>query len=149
MEDTLKTNIFNKVDKGNHLSFKINLEMQGGPLVQIFLNDRGIGQIYTYDSIEKSYKHIPKGTSSELKLADSLEEWVHNDFFQFITNDDQNLTFGDPIEGLFFLIEKEIFLTITMHGIDDFGEEIENDEEESYESYEYSLGVIEDYINNN
>lgn len=148
MEDSLKTNIFNLVDKGNHLSFKINLGMQGGPLVHIFRNDRGIGEIYTYDSLEKRYKNIPSGTSSELKLADSLKEWLHNDFFEFITDDEQCLL-GDPIEGLFFIQEKEIFLKITMHETDDFGEEIENDEEKSYESYEYSLGVIEDYINNN
>ena len=81
MKDSLKIKIFNLLKKENLLSFTSNNTIQGGPLVDIVLNNKSIGEVYTYNSVDKRYENIPQGNLLEIELADNLMDWVHEFFF--------------------------------------------------------------------
>jgi hypothetical protein len=131
MEDTLKLKIFNLLKKNDVLSFTSHNATQGGPLVDIVLNNKSIGEVYTYNSADKRYENIPQGDLFELELADTLKDWVHYDFFQFVCVNDHLLS--DFHDCSFRLEEENIILEIS----------IQKEEEEIYESFEYFLTDIE------
>ncbi len=134
MEDTLKIKIFNLLKKGEVLSFTSDNERQGGPLVNILLNNKSIGEVYTYNSTENRYENIPQGNLLELELAKDLEEWIHFDFFQFVCVNDHLLS--DFHDCSFSLKEENIILEISLQNE-------EQEEESFYESFEYFLNDIE------
>ena len=61
-------------------------------LVNIELNNKSIGEVYTYNSTENRYENIPQGNLLELELAKDLKEWIHLDFFQFVCMNDHLLS---------------------------------------------------------
>tara|TARA_B100000795_G_scaffold118636_1_gene88302 strand:- start:70 stop:483 length:414 start_codon:yes stop_codon:yes gene_type:complete len=135
MEDTLKIKIVNLLKKRDLLSFTSDNARQGGPLVNIVLNNKSIGEVYTYNSTENRYENIPQGNLLELELANALEEWIHFDFFQFVCENDHLLS--DFHDCSFSLKEENIILEITVQK-----EEEEEEEEIIYESFEYFLTDI-------
>ena len=135
MEDTLKIKIVNLLKKRDLLSFTSDNARQGGPLVNIVLNNKSIGEVYTYNSTENRYENIPQGNLLELELAKALEEWIHFDFFQFVCENDHLLS--DFHDCSFSLKEENIILEITVQK-----EEEEEEEEIIYESFEYFLTDI-------
>ena len=134
MEDTLKIKIVNLLKKRDLLSFTSDNARQGGPLVNIVLNNKSIGEVYTYNSTENRYENIPQGNLLELELAKALEEWIHFDFFQFVCENDHLLS--DFHDCSFSLKEENIILEITVQ------KEEEEEEEIIYESFEYFLTDI-------
>jgi len=137
MENTLKIKIVNLLKKGDLLSFTSDNARQGGPLVNIVLNNKSIGEVYTYNSTENRYENIPQGNLLELELAKALEEWIHFDFFQFVCENDHLLS--DFHDCSFSLKEENIILEITVQKEE---EEEEEEEEIIYESFEYFLTDI-------
>jgi len=141
MEDILKIKILNLLKKDNVLSFTSNGGMQGGPIVDIILNNKSIGEVYTYNSVDNRYENIPHGNLFELELANALNDWVHFDFFEFVCENDHLLR---DFHDCSFRLEKEkIMLEISIKEEDDMGEEMEFEGEKIYESFEYYLTDIE------
>ena len=131
MKDSLKIKIFNLLKKENLLSFTSNNSIQGGPLVDIVLNNKSIGEVYTYNSVDKRYENIPQGNLLEIELADNLMDWVHEFFFQFVCENDNLIS--DFYDCSFRLEEENIILEIS----------IQNEEERINECYKYLLTDIE------
>ena len=131
MKDSLKIKIFNLLKKENLLSFTSNNSIQGGPLVDIVLNNKSIGEVYTYNSVDKRYENIPQGNLLEIELADNLMDWVHEFFFQFVCENDNLIS--DFYYCSFRLEEENIILEIS----------IKNEEERINECYKYLLTDIE------
>lgn len=142
MEDVLKRKILSLLKKGDVLSFTSNSGMQGGPLVSIVLNEKNIGEVYTYNPAEHGYQNIPQGNSFELELANSIKEWVHDEFYEFVCDIEQHHLLRDFFDCLFILEDEEISLKITVQAEDEFGEAIEIEGVIAYESFEYLLTDI-------
>lgn len=142
MEDLLKRKILSILKKGDVLSFTSNSGMQGGPLVNILLNENSIGEVYKYNPAEQRYQNIPQGNSFEWELAESLKEWVHDEFYAFVCDVEQHHLLRDFIDCLFFLEDEEISIKITVQAEDEYGEAIEIEGELVYESFEYLLTDI-------
>tara|TARA_Y100000385_G_C12539730_1_gene403244 strand:+ start:96 stop:509 length:414 start_codon:yes stop_codon:yes gene_type:complete len=131
MEDSLKMKIFNLLKKENLLSFTSNITIQGGPLVDIVLNKKSIGEVCTYNSVDKRYENIPQGNLLELELAHNLMDWVHEFFFQFVCENDNLIS--DFYDCSFRLVEENIILEVSL----------QNEEERINECYKYLLTDIE------
>ena len=132
MEDSLKIKILNLLKKDDVLSFSSNNAIQGGPLVDIILNNKSVGEVYTYNSADERHENIPQGNLFELELADTLKDWVHDDFFHFVCENDHLL--GDIYNCSFRLEKENIILDIFIQ---------KKEDETIYESFQYFLTDIE------
>ena len=79
MENTLKIKIVNLLKKGDLLSFTSDNARQGGPLVNIVLNNKSIGEVYTYNSTENRYENIPQGNLLELETDGLLSVCIQHE----------------------------------------------------------------------
>ena len=142
MKAKLKKEIEKLLKKGETISFTAETARQGGPLVYVMLNSNSIGEVYTYNSEKSCYENIPTGSPENYELGESLEEWIHFDFFDYIRKNDELLREFYDCE--FKLEGNDILLEIKFYEEDEFSEIVYDDNEEPIiEKYIVTLEEIE------
>ena len=76
--------IKNILAAGHLLTFKSESSGQGGEKVIIQLNDKPIGEVYTWDEEERRHRNIVHGNEVEAKLASEIKEWMYEAFFPYV-----------------------------------------------------------------
>ena len=66
------------------MTFTSESSGQGGEKVIIHLNDKPIGEVYTWDSDERMHRNIVHGTEVEARLAAEIKEWMYEAFFPYV-----------------------------------------------------------------
>jgi len=141
MKAKLKKEIEKLLKKGEAISFTAETARQGGALIYVMLNGNEIGEVYTYNSKEERYEHIPMGSPENYELGKALEEWIHFDFFQYTREDDYILREFYDCE--FKLEGNDILLEIKFYEEDEFGEIVYDENEEPIiEKYTVTLEEI-------
>lgn len=110
MEKELYSKVVKLLQKKSTLSFSTECYGQGGIVVDVTLNGYYVGEKYTWVAEKNHHENIPHGSTEECELANGIEEWVHSDFFEFVTSDDELLAddydscqfeYEDGVLGLF------------------------------------------------
>ena len=104
MEKELYDKVVKLLQEESTLSFATESHGQGGIEVRVLLNERQIGEKYTWVPEEKRYLNIPQGSQEELELAKSIEDWV-DDFFEYVNNDGNLL--ADNYDSCEFVYEDD------------------------------------------
>ena len=50
----------------------------------IQLNEKPIGEVYTWDSDERMHRNIVHGNDVEARLAAEIKEWMYEAFFPYV-----------------------------------------------------------------
>ena len=111
MDKELHKMICDKLESGKSLGFQIDEPKQGGHVVSVSLNDKLIGEVYQYDKNLERYIHVLKGNDLEKDLGVNVKEWIHNDFFDYISNNDELL--GDSYDCFFYFDNNGLYLKIS------------------------------------
>ncbi len=80
--------IKNILEDGHSLTFTSESSGQGGEKVIVLLNDKPIGEVYTWDSDERMHRNIVHGNEVEAKLAGEIKEWMYEAFFTHVVSRD-------------------------------------------------------------
>ena len=80
--------IKNILETGHSLTFTSESSGQGGEKVIIQLNEKPIGEVYTWDSDERRHRNIVHGNDDEAKLAAEIKEWMYEAFFAYVVRRD-------------------------------------------------------------
>lgn len=111
MDKELFKNIKRILESGKSLGFEIDEPTQGGQNIRVSLNDKLIGEVHQYDKNLKRYESVLKGNNLEKDLGVNVQEWIHDDFFDFVSNKEELL--GDSYDCSFYLEEKDLCLRIS------------------------------------
>ena len=118
MDKELHKMICDKLESGKSLGFQIDEPTQGGYVVGVSLNDKLIGEVYQYDKNLKRYESVLKGNNLEKDLGVNVQEWIHNDFFDFVSKKDELL--GDSYNCYFEIDDNSLIICIS--GLRNWGE---------------------------
>ena len=80
--------IKNILETGHSLTFTSESSGQGGEKVIIQLNEKPIGEVYTWDSDERMHRNIVHGNDVEARLAAEIKEWMYEAFFAYVVKRD-------------------------------------------------------------
>ena len=123
MDKQLYKNICEILESGKSLSFDIDEPTQGGHDVRVSLNDKLIGEVHQYDKNLERYVNVLKGNDLEIEIGRGVQEWVHEEFFDFVCVKDYLL--GDSYNDCYFYLEeKSLYLSIS--GVRNWDEEEES-----------------------
>ena len=86
MDQTTLLQIKKLLEAGQSLTFTSESSGQGGEKVIIQLNDKPIGEVYTWDKEEKRHHNIVHGNKVEAKLAAEIKEWIFDVFFSYVVD---------------------------------------------------------------
>jgi len=111
MDKELHKMICDKLESGKSLGFQIDKPKQGGHVVSVSLNDKLIGEVYQYDKNLERYVNVLKGNDLEKDLGVNVKEWIHNDFFDYVSNNDELL--GDSYDCFFYFDKNGLYLRIS------------------------------------
>lgn len=118
MDRELYKTICKILESGKSLSFEIPSPTQGGHDIRLSLNDKLIGEVYQYDKNLKQYENVLKGNNLEKDLGVNVQEWIHNDFFDFVSKKDELL--GDSYNCYFEIDDDSLIVNIS--GLRNWGE---------------------------
>jgi hypothetical protein len=110
MSNTLEKDIYAYLKTRKSIKFKVILNIQGGPLVEIFLKRVKIGEFYERDSEKREHVKIVIGTEAEVKLRDGIADFIHSKVFPFLA--DYDYTEWDSFSGKFTLDDDQVFLEV-------------------------------------
>lgn len=110
MSNTLEKDIYAYLKTRKSIKFKVILNIQGGPLVEIFLKRVKIGEFYERDSEKREHVKIVIGTEAEVKLRDGIADFIHSKVFPFLA--DYDYTEWDSFSGKFILDDDQVFLEL-------------------------------------
>jgi hypothetical protein len=108
--NTLEQSIHAYLKTRKSIYFKVRLNIQGGPLVEVYLKRVKIGEFYDWDSENRKHIKIVVGTEEEVKLRDEIARWVHFSLFDFMV--DVDLTEWDVFKGQFKLEDDKVYLVL-------------------------------------
>jgi len=117
--NTLEQSIYTYLKTRKSIYFKVRLNIQGGPLVEIYLKRIKIGEFYDWDSKKQESIKIVIGTEEEVKLRNEIAMWVHFSLFDFMV--DADLTEWDVFKGQFKLEDDKVYVVLP-GGYFDFGQ---------------------------
>jgi hypothetical protein len=117
--NTLEKSIHAYLKTRKSIYFKVRLNIQGGPLVEIYLKRVKIGEFYDWDSENRKHITIVVGTEEEVKLRDEIAMWVHFSLFDFMV--DADLTEWDVFKGQFKLEDGKVYVDLPS-GFYEFGQ---------------------------
>jgi len=110
MSTALEKDIYAYLKTRKSIKFKVNLNIQGGPLVEIFLKRVKIGEFYEWDSEKREHIKIVIGTEAEVKLRDGIADFIHSKVFSYLAEYDY--TEWDSFSGKFTLDDNQVFLEV-------------------------------------
>ena len=76
------------LEDGHSLTFTSESSGQGGEKVIVSLNEKHIGEVYTWDSDERRHRNIRHGNDAEVQLASDIKDWIYEGFFTYVTSRD-------------------------------------------------------------
>lgn len=92
------------------IKFKVILNIQGGPLVEIFLKRVKIGEFYEWNSEKREHVKVVVGTEEEVKLRDGIADFIHSKVFPYLA--DYDYTEWDSFSGKFVLDDDQVFVVV-------------------------------------
>lgn len=110
MYANLEETIFKYLKTRKSIQFKVNLIIQGGPLVEIFLNRVKIGEFYEWNSEKCDHIKVVVGTEEEVKLRDGIDDFIRSEVFSYLADNDY--TERDSFSGKFVLNNDRVFLEV-------------------------------------
>jgi hypothetical protein len=110
MSTALEKDIYAYLKTRKSIKFKVVLNIQGGPLVEIFLKRVKIGEFYEWDSEKREHIKIVIGTEAEVKLRDGIADFIHSKVFSYLAEYDY--TEWDSFSGKFTLDDNQVFLEV-------------------------------------
>uniref|UniRef100_UPI0040473297 hypothetical protein n=1 Tax=Algoriphagus sp. TaxID=1872435 RepID=UPI0040473297 len=110
MDKQLEEHIYALLKKKKRLDFNVKLNIQGGPLVEVFLSNKKLGIYYQFDPNTNQHKQIQDGSEIELQLESNLQDWIKAPLFTFMINNDY--LDKDVFKGNFLLIEDQVYLKL-------------------------------------
>lgn len=108
MSTALEKDIYTYLKTRKSIKFKVILNIQGGPLVEIFLKRVKIGEFYEWDSQKREHVKIVVGTEAEVKLMDGIADFIHSKVFSYLA--DYDYTEWDSFDGKFILDDDQVFV---------------------------------------
>ena len=84
MNQSTVLQIKNILEAGHSLTFTSESSGQGGEKVIVQLNDKPIGEVYTWDKEERRHRNVVHGSDVEAKLAGEIKEWMYDAFFPYV-----------------------------------------------------------------
>jgi len=110
MYTQLEKDIYDYLKTRRSIYFKVRLNIQGGPLVEVYLKQVKVGEFYEWDSEKREHIKIVIGTEAEVKLRDSIADFIHSKVFPFLA--DYDYTEWDSFKGKFVLDDDQVFLNL-------------------------------------
>ena len=110
MYTQLEKDIYDYLKTRRSIYFKVRLNIQGGPLVEVYLKQVKVGEFYEWDSEKREHIKIVIGTEAEVKLRDSIADFIHSKVFPFLA--DYDYTEWDSFSGKFTLDDDQVFLEV-------------------------------------
>ena len=110
MYANLEDAIYRYLKTRKSIKFKVILNIQGGPLVEIFLKRAKIGEFYEWDSEKREHVKIVIGTEAEVKLRDGIADFIHSKVFPYLA--DYDYTEWDSFSGKFVLGDDQVFVDV-------------------------------------
>lgn len=110
MDTNLEESIYKYLKTRKSIKFKVNLNIQGGPLVEIFLKRVKIGEFYEWDGEKREHVKIVIGTEAEVKLRDGIADFIHSKVFSYLAEYDY--TEWDSFSGKFILNDDQVFVDV-------------------------------------
>ena len=107
MYTQLEKDIYDYLKTRRSIYFKVRLNIQGGPLVEVYLKRVKVGEFYEWDSSQQRHVRKIVGTEQEAKLGDQISGWVHHKVFAFMSERD-DLEY-DSFKGRLFLEEDQVY----------------------------------------
>ena len=77
MDSELYKTIYNLLQNQNELHFTTKSGGQGGEIIEVFLNEKHIGEVYMYDNKQDRWANVPHGTEEELNLGQDVKQWIY------------------------------------------------------------------------
>ena len=108
--NTLEQSIHAYLKTRKSIYFKVRLNIQGGPLVEVYLKRIKIDEFYEWDSKKQESIKIVIGTEEEVKLRNEIAMWVHFSLFDFMV--DADLTEWDVFKGQFKLEDDKVYVDL-------------------------------------
>jgi len=108
--NTLEQSIHAYLKTRKSIYFKVRLNIQGGPLVEIYLKRVKIGEFYDWDSENRKHITIVVGTEEEVKLRDQIANWVYENVFNYMVDNDH--TEWDVFTGRFKLEDGQVYVDL-------------------------------------
>ena len=110
MVTNLEESIYKYLKTRKSIKFKVKLNIQGGPLVEIFLKRVKIGEFYEWDGKKREHVKIVIGTEAEVKLRDGIADFIHSKVFSYLA--DYDYTEWDSFDGKFILDDDQVFVDV-------------------------------------
>jgi len=110
MYTQLEKDIYDYLKTRRSIYFKVRLNIQGGPLVEVYLKRVKVGEFYEWDSEKREHIKIVIGTEAEVKLRDSIADFIHSKVFPFLA--DYDYTEWDSFKGKFVLDDDQVFVNL-------------------------------------
>lgn len=110
MSNALEKDIYTYLKTRKSIKFKVILNIQGGPLVDIFLKRVKIGEFYEWNSEKREHIKVVIGTESEVKLRDDIADFIHSKVFSYLA--DYDYTEWDSFSGNFILDDDQVFVEV-------------------------------------
>jgi hypothetical protein len=110
MSNTLEKDIYAYLKTRKSIKFKVILNIQGGPLVVIFLKRVKIGEFYEWDSEKREHIKVVIGTEAEVKLRNDIADFIHSKVFSYLA--DYDYTEWDSFSGKFVLDNDQVFVEV-------------------------------------
>ena len=110
MSTALEKDIYAYLKTRKSIKFKVVLNIQGGPLVEIFLRRVKIGAFYEWNSEKREHIKNVIGTVAEVKLRDGIADFIHSKVFPFLA--DYDYTEWDSFSGKFVLADDQVFVDV-------------------------------------
>ena len=107
MDSELYKTIYNLLQNQNELHFTTKSGGQGGEIIEVFLNEKHIGEVYMYDNKQDRWANVPHGTEEELNLGQDVKQWIYDYFFPYAI---EKNCICDSYEGYFEIDETELGL---------------------------------------
>jgi hypothetical protein len=110
MDKHLEDHIYALLKNKKCLYFNVKLNLQGGPLVEVFLSNKKLGIYYQFDRNTNQNQQRQDGNETELQLESDLQNWINETLFTFMINNDY--LDKDVFKGTFLLIEDQVHLKL-------------------------------------
>lgn len=110
MSNALEKDIYTYLKTRKSIKFKVILNIQGGPLVDIFLKRVKIGEFYEWNSEKREHIKVVIGTEAEVKLRNDIADFIHSKVFTYLA--DYDYTEWDSFSGKFVLDNNQVFVEV-------------------------------------
>ena len=110
MNSKLEETIYKYLKTRKSIKFKVILNIQGGPLVDIFLKRVKIGEFYEWNSKKREHIKVVIGTETEVKLRNDIADFIHSKVFSYLA--DYDYTEWDSFSGKFILDDDQVFVEV-------------------------------------